>query len=74
MRGQPGFAMLIGRSSTRLISARLGTSGANIYRDPVNRGQSTNAAPSPELPDFYTLLRFYSNCATGSVRNVHMNF
>ena len=43
-------------------------------RDPVDRGQSTNAAPSPELLDFYTLLRFYYTCATRSVRNVHMNF
>ena len=35
-------------------------------RDPVNRGQSTDAAPLTELLDFYTLLHVYNNCATGS--------
>ena len=35
-------------------------------RDPVDRGQSTDAAPLTELLDFYTLLHVYSNCATGS--------
>ena len=35
-------------------------------RDPVDRGQSTDAAPLTELLDFYTLLHVYNNCATGS--------
>ena len=35
-------------------------------RDPVDRGQSTDAAPLTELFDFYTLLHVYNNCATGS--------
>ena len=34
--------------------------------DPVDRGQSTDAAPLTELLDFYTLLHIYNNCATGS--------
>ena len=32
--------------------------------DPVDRGQSTDAAPLTELLDFYTLLHIYNNCAT----------
>ena len=32
---------------------------SEYIRDPVNRGQSTNAVPSTELLDFYTLVRFY---------------
>ena len=32
---------------------------SEYIRDPVNRGQSTNAVPSTELLDLYTLLRFY---------------
>ena len=35
-------------------------------RDPVDRGQSSDAAPLTELFDFYTLLHVYNNCATGS--------
>ena len=35
-------------------------------RDPVDRGQSTDAAPLTELLHFYTLLHIYNNCATGS--------
>ena len=35
-------------------------------RDPVDRGQSTDATPLTELLDFYTLLHVYNNCATGS--------
>ena len=34
--------------------------------DPVDRGQSTDAAPLTELLDFYTLLHIYINCATRS--------
>ena len=34
--------------------------------DPVDRGQSTDAAPLTELLDFYTLLHIYNNCAIGS--------
>ena len=34
--------------------------------DPVDRGQSTDAAPLTELLDFYTLLHVYNNCATRS--------
>ena len=30
--------------------------------DPVDRGQSTDAAPLTELLDFYTLLHIYNNC------------
>ena len=33
--------------------------------DPVDRGQSTDAASLTELLDFYTLLHIYSDCATG---------
>ena len=33
---------------------------------PVDRGQSTDAAPLTELLDFYTLLHIYNNCATRS--------
>ena len=36
-----------------------------VYRGPVDRGQSTDAAPLTELLDFYTLLHIYSDCATG---------
>ena len=35
-------------------------------RDPVDRGQSTDAAPLTELLDFYTLLHVYNYCAAGS--------
>ena len=35
-------------------------------RDPVNRRQSTDAAPLTELLMFYTLLHFYNCCAAGS--------
>ena len=34
--------------------------------DPVDRGQSTYAAPLTELLDFYTHLHIYNNCATRS--------
>ena len=34
--------------------------------DPVDQGQSTDAAPLTELLDFYTLLHIYNNCATRS--------
>ena len=34
--------------------------------DPVDRGQSTDAAPLTELLDFYTLLHIYNNCAKKS--------
>ena len=36
-------------------------------RDPVDRGQSTDAAPLTELLIFYTLLHVYNYCAAGSV-------
>ena len=35
-------------------------------RDPVDRGQSTDAAPLTESLDFYTLLHVYNYCAAGS--------
>ena len=35
-------------------------------RDPVDRGQSTDAAPLTELLIFYTLLNFYNCCAARS--------
>ena len=34
--------------------------------DPVDRGESTDAAPLTELLDFYTLLHIYNICATRS--------
>ena len=35
-------------------------------RDPVDRGQSTDAAPLTELLVFYTLHHLYDYCAAGS--------
>ena len=35
-------------------------------RNPVDRGQSTDAAPLTKLLDFYTLLHIYNYCAAGS--------
>ena len=38
----------------------------DYLRDPVDRGQSTDAAPLTELLVFYTLLHLYNYCSTGS--------
>ena len=38
----------------------------DYLRDPVDRGQSTDAAPLPELLVLYTLLHLYNYCAAGS--------
>ena len=38
----------------------------DYLRDPVDREQSTDAAPLPELLVLYTLLHFYNYCAAGS--------
>ena len=38
----------------------------DYLRDPVDRGQSTDAAPLTELLVFYTLLHLYNYCAAGS--------
>ena len=38
----------------------------DYLRDPVDRGQSTDAAPLTELLVFYTLLHLYNHCAAGS--------
>ena len=39
----------------------------DYLRDPVDRGQSTDAAPLTELLVFYALLHLYNYCAAGSV-------
>ena len=38
----------------------------DYLKDPVDRGQSTDAAPLTELVVFYTLLHLYNYCAAGS--------
>ena len=38
----------------------------DYLRDPVDRGQSTDATPLTELLVFYTLLHLYNYCAAGS--------
>ena len=62
----PRFATLIGRTECSVGLSPVGDIMIEYIGDPVDRGQSTDAAPLAELFDFYTLLHIYNNCATRS--------